>query len=187
MIKEDKMEKLYRTILADPPWSYDNKRTGGSLKSGADQKYGTLSVRQIRAIPVHTIAHPDSCLLLWVTMPFLPEGLLVMESWGYKYKTSIIWEKIGRLGMGFWFRCQTEICLVGSKGSMKPFHCQQKNIFKALSPGHSVKPDEFFKLVESFIPDPRLEMFARLRRPGWDVWGDQAPEGSDVPLYVPNI
>jgi N6-adenosine-specific RNA methylase IME4 len=118
-------------------------------------------------------------------MPFLPEGLLVMESWGYKYKASVVWEKVGRLGMGFWFRCQTEICLVGSKGKAKPFHCQSRNIIHAPSPGHSCKPDEFFKLVEPVTPEPRLEMFGRLRHPGWDIWGDQADGGSDVAIEVP--
>jgi len=181
------MPELYKTLCADPPWQYDNKRTGGNLKSGAGQKYQTLSVNQIRAIPVQTIVHPDSCLLLWVTMPFLPAGLLVMESWGYKYVTAIMWEKTGRLGMGFWFRCQTELCLVGKRGGMKPFRCQQRNVIRAPSAGHSCKPDEFFKLVEPVTPEPRLEMFSRLRRPGWDSWGLESPGGSDVQLSVPEI
>jgi len=176
---------LYRTVTADPLWQYRNMRTGGNLKSGSGQKYGTLSVNQIRAIPVGDVVHPDSCLFLWTTMPFLREGLLVMESWGFRYVTSLVWEKVGRLGMGFWFRCQTEMCLVGARGKMKPLRCQSRNIIHAPPTSHSTKPEEFFKLVTPCTPGPRLEMFGRVRHEGWDVWGAEAQGGSDIDLEVP--
>jgi len=177
----------YRTILADPPWKYDNKRTGGNLTSGSAQKYSTLTLEQIKAMPIQDFAHPQSCLLLWITAPLLPEGLSVMEAWGYKYKAIVTWEKLGRLGMGFWFRCQTEFCLIGASKGMKPLRIQKKNIFQARPGEHSQKPEEFFGLIEAAAPSPRIELFARIRREGWDSWGDELEGGSDIYIPIPGM
>ena len=97
------MNEAYDVILADPPWAYRNKRTGGSMISGASQKYPTMSVEEICALPIGEIAARDSVLFLWVTTPMMEEGLQVMRAWRFKYKTKIYWRKIMSLGMGFWF------------------------------------------------------------------------------------
>ena len=93
-------KKKYRLIYADPPWSYDNIRTGGTLKSGASQKYNVLTLQEICDLPISEVVHKDSVLFLWVTVPLLPYGFKVLESWGYTYKTAFFWRKIMSLGMG---------------------------------------------------------------------------------------
>ena len=174
--------KKYKIIYADPPWRYKNKRTGGSMKSGSSQKYSTMDFEEVKKLPVEKIANSNSVLFLWSTVPFLPKILKVMESWGYRYKTSIFWEKIGRLGMGFWFRGQVEILLVGIKGEVKPFRIQKKNILHVKIRGHSQKPDEFYELIEMIKLKPRIELFARNKRKGWDVWGNEVE--SDIKMEI---
>ena len=100
----------FKTILADPPWQYKNKRTGGSLKSGAAQKYLVISLEKLKAFPINELADKDCILWLWATVPLLPEALEVMKAWGFKYKTTIFWRKIMSLGMGFWFRGKLKCC-----------------------------------------------------------------------------
>jgi len=172
--------KYYRTILADPPWSYRNKRTGGSMTSGSLSKYPTLSLQEICNLPVRDIAHKDSCLFLWATVPLLPDCLHVMQEWGFEYKTAVFWRKIMSLGMGFWFRGQVELCLFGIKGDIHAFRCQKPNFIQSKVRLHSQKPDEFYELIEHITPPPRIELFARSKRNGWDSWGNQVK--SDIKL-----
>ena len=164
----------YKTILADPPWQYRNKRTGGSMKSGSAQKYKTMSTEEICNLSlIKEISAKDSILFLWSTIPMLPDAFKVMASWGYQYKTAIIWRKIMSLGMGFWFRGQCEICLMGIKGKIKAFKCQRANFIQSKVRKHSQKPEEFFELIESIIPYPAIELFAREQRENWDAVGDE--------------
>ena len=167
--------KRYKLILADPPWEYDNKNTGGSNNSGASQKYKTMPLENIKNLPIPEISIDDSCLFLWATTPLLPEALEVMKAWGFKYKTAIYWRKIMSLGMGFWFRGQIEVCLFGIKGNIKAFHCQKPNFIQTHVRKHSQKPDELYGLIESFNLNPKIELFARDKREGWDSWGNQVP------------
>jgi len=165
----------YRTILADPPWQYRNKKTGGSMKSGSAFKYLTMSTKEICNLSViKEISAKDSVLFLWATIPMLQDAFKVMDSWGFVYKTSIIWRKIMSLGMGFWFRGQCEICLVGIKGKIKAFRCQKANFIQSKARKHSQKPEEFFNLIEPVISYPAIELFARERREKWDSWGNEA-------------
>jgi len=163
--------KQYKLILADPPWRYDNKNTGGSNNSGSCQKYPTLSLEDIKTLPVRDIAMRDSCLFLWATSPLLPEAFEVMKSWGYQYKTAIYWRKIMSLGMGFWFRGQIEVCLLGVRGNVKAFRSQKQNFIQAKVRKHSQKPDELYEIIESLDLNPKIELFARERRDGWDAVG----------------
>lgn len=171
----------YHVIYADPPWRYKNERTGGSMKSGAASKYPVLSVDEIASLPVGELAERNSVLFLWATVPMLPEGLRVMETWGFKYKTMITWQKLS-WGMGFWFRGATEHLLVGIRGRVRAFRLQEPNIIAAKPLAHSEKPEEFRKLVERatdrvFHAPRRIELFARKRVPGWDAWGNEIDEG----------
>ena len=161
--------KLYKTILADPPWQYRNKNTGGSMKSGSAAKYSTMSLNEICAIKIP--ADRDCCLFLWATTPLLPEAFEVMKAWGFKYKTTIYWRKIMSLGMGFWFRGQVEVCLFGIRGKVKAFRCQRPNFLQTKAGRHSEKPRELMELITPITPAPRLEMFARSRYPRWDACG----------------
>lgn len=165
----------YRVIYADPPWRYRNKRTGGSLKSGAEQKYPTMSIDEICALPVRDIAARNSVLFLWATVPLLPEALAVMQAWGFTYKTKITWRKIMSLGMGYWYRGQVEDLLVGIRGKVKPFRCQRPNFIQTKALRHSEKPQEVRELIEMSTGGvgPRIELFARKRADGWDAWGNE--------------
>jgi len=161
----------FKTIVADPPWTYNNKNTGGSMKSGSSAKYSTMSIEKICNMPVKNISDKDSCLFLWATTPLLPEAFEVMKAWGYKYKTAIYWRKIMSLGMGYWWRGQVELCLFGIRGKIKAFRCQKCNIIQSKVRKHSQKPEEFFELIEPVVPAPRIELFARERRKGWASLG----------------
>lgn len=163
----------YKTILADPPWQYRNKKTGGSMSSGSATKYSTMPTDEICNLKVDDIADRDSVLFLWATVPMIEDAFEVMRSWGYKYKTMIVWRKIMSLGMGFWFRGQVELCLLGIKGDVRAFRCQRPNFIQSKVRRHSEKPEEFFELIESHAPKPRIELFARNRRVGWDAWGNE--------------
>lgn len=172
--------KKYQIIYADPPWQYDNKRTGGSMKSGAANKYPTMSLKEICQLPVKDIIAKDSVLFLWVTCPLMEYGLAVMKAWGYKYKTKIYWRKIMSLGLGFWFRGQVEELWLGVKGGVRPFRLQIPNFIQTKAGRHSEKPIEARKIIEMIPLRPRIELFARERHKGWHVWGNEIK--SDIEL-----
>ena len=171
----------YDIIYADPPWAYRNKKTGGSMVSGAEAKYPTMSVDEISALPIKDIASKNSVLFVWATVPLMPEAFQVMKAWGYKYKTMITWRKIMSLGMGYWFRGQCEHLLLGVRGQVKAFRLQEPNFIQAKVLAHSEKPEEFRQLIEratsKMSSQNRVELFARRRVAGWDVFGNQV-EGS---------
>ncbi len=168
-------EGKFNTILADPPWPYDNIHTGGSMKSGAADKYETMSLEEIKALPISSIAEKNSVLFLWATVPMLPEALDVLRSWNYKYKHMLTWRKIMSLGMGWYFRNQCEHLLVGIRGNIKAFRCQRPNFIETKALGHSEKPEEFRVLIEEATKNIRnrrmIELFARRESYGWTCWG----------------
>ena len=176
----------YKVIYADPPWSYKNKKTGRTNGnqpegSGAHTKYPTMSLDEIKALPIKNISEKNSILFLWATVPLLPEAFEVMESWGYRYKTMITWHKIMSLGMGYWFRGQTEHLLLGVKGNIKAFRQQVPNFYQSKALRHSEKPEYFRELIDKAIPESnRIELFARKKTEGWDVWGNEVE--SDINL-----
>lgn len=171
----------FRVICADPPWAYKNVRTGGSMTSGSAAQYPVLAADEIARLGSDLIiANSDprgSVLFLWATVPLMPDALAVMRSWGYTYKTALFWHKTGKLGTGFWFRGQVELCLLGVKGDVRPFRSAVRNLFEAKPTKHSRKPDEFFTLIDPVLDaaglGPRLEVFARERREGWSAWGNE--------------
>jgi N6-adenosine-specific RNA methylase IME4 len=167
--------RRFQVIYADPPWQYRNKKTGGSMKSGAEQKYPTMTFAEICALPIKDIAEKDSVLFLWVTTPMMEEGLAVMKAWGYRYKTKIYWRKIMSLGMGFWFRGQVEELWLCTRGKVKAFRCQVANHIQTKVLRHSEKPEEFRILIEKATAQMprRVELFARKKTDGWDVFGNE--------------
>ena len=176
--------KGFGAILADPPWRFTNRTGKMTPEHKRLNRYGTLSLEDIKEIPVSLVAGENSHLYLWVPNALLQEGLEVMKAWGFKYKTNIIWHKIrkdggpdGR-GVGFYFRNTTEIILFGIRGrlrTLKPGRTQV-NIIKSQKQEHSRKPDSQYNLVESCSPGPFLELFARGTRKNWTAFGNQAEE-----------
>lgn len=173
----------YPTILADPPW---NERGGGKIKRGADRHYPLLKTEEIMALPVAQLAEDNAHLYLWVTNGHLPDGLRVMESWGFKYKTNIAWAK-DRFGLGQYFRGQHELCLFGVRGNI-PYRrradgkrAQGTTLIHAPRGAHSEKPEELRVMVERVSPGPYLELFARQKHPGWHVWGDEVKSDIVMP------
>lgn len=176
--------KGYRTILADPPWRFTNRTGKVAPEHKRLNRYDTVSLADIKEIPVSLVSGENSHLYLWVPNALLPEGLEVMAAWGFKYKSNIIWHKVrkdggpdGR-GVGFYFRNTTEILLFGIRGHMRTLKPgrSQVNILKTMKREHSRKPDEMYQIIESCSPGPYLELFSRGKRSGWDVFGNQTEE-----------
>ncbi len=172
----------YSTIVADPPWRYRTTDTTTTAKTGmaADDQYSTLDNAGIMGLPVADLAAPDAHLYLWTTNPKLygerKRGevgpLEIMEAWGFRYITLLTWLKKGAMGMGFYFRGETEHVLFGIRGNAPiPADKRERNWFEAQKRGHSQKPASFFDLVERVSPGPYVELFARQPRLGWDAWG----------------
>jgi N6-adenosine-specific RNA methylase IME4 len=164
----------YATILIDPPW---NETGGGRIKRGADRHYPLLKtpdiVRVIRESGVFTPAE-NAHLYLWVTNNFLRDGLWVMEQLGFRYVTLLTWAK-DRVGLGQYFRGQTEHMLFGVRGTL-PAIRKATTLITAPRRRHSQKPTAAYDAIESVSPPPRLEMFARSSlRPGWTAWGNDVP------------
>lgn len=175
-------KKNYQTILADPPWRFTNRTGKMAPEHKRLNRYGTLSLQEIMDIPVKDVTDTNAHIYLWVPNALLEEGIAVLKAWGFKYKSNIVWHKIrkdggpdGR-GVGFYFRNTTELVLFGTKGRMRTLKPgrTQVNILKTRKQEHSRKPDEMYEIIEACSPSPRLELFARGKRKGWDVFGNQA-------------
>ncbi len=160
---------LYGVIYADPPWRYDNGTPGREI----ERHYPTMSDEEICALQIP--AAKNAILYLWATAPRLESGLLVMQAWGFRYKTQAVWDKV-KVGMGFWFRGQHEILMVGTRGDVSPppQALRISSVIRNPRGQHSSKPDYVRDKIAEWYPDAkRLEMFSRLKRPGWDVFGNQ--------------
>ena len=174
----------FSTVLADPPWRFTNRTGKVAPEHRRLDRYSTMTLEAIKSLPVDKICAKDAHLYLWVPNALLPDGLAVMEAWGFRYVSNIIWAKRrkdggpdGR-GVGFYFRNVTEILLFGVKGSMRTLAParSQVNMIETRKREHSRKPDEQYDLITSCSPGPYLEMFARHPQDGWTVWGDEAAE-----------
>ncbi len=187
----------FGTILADPPWQFQNRTGKVAPEHRRLARYGTMTLADIKALPVADCAATVAHLYLWVPNALLPEGLAVMQAWGFTYKSNIIWHKVrkdggsdGR-GVGFYFRNVTEILLFGTRGKNArtlPPGRSQVNLLSTRKREHSRKPDEIYPIIEACSSGPRLEMFSRGVRRGWTVWGNQAAEdyAPSWPTYAHN-
>ena len=179
--------KRFSTILADPPWRFHNRTGKVAPEHRRLTRYETLSFEDIGALPVASIADATAHLYLWVPNALLPQGLEVMRSWGFHYKTNLVWYKVrkdggpDRRGVGFYFRNVTEVILFGVRGknarTLQPGRSQE-NILLSRKREHSRKPDEQYDLIEACSPGPYIELFARGPREGWFGWGQQAVDYS---------
>ncbi|WP_152486702.1 MT-A70 family methyltransferase [Herbaspirillum frisingense] len=177
--------RKFGTILADPPWQFENRTGKVAPEHKRLNRYPTMTLDDIKALPVAAAAADTSHLYLWVPNALLPEGLAVLKAWGFEYKSNLVWHKIrkdggpdGR-GVGFYFRNVTELILFGVRGknarTLAPAR-SQVNFLATRKREHSRKPDEQYPLIEACSPGPYLEMFARGERKNWTVWGNQADE-----------
>jgi N6-adenosine-specific RNA methylase IME4 len=163
--------RRFRTVLADPPWRYENQTT----RASTGNHYDSMAVEEIAALPVARLATADSHLHLWTTNAFLFEARHVMEAWGYQYKSLFVWAK-PQMGLGNYYRLAHELCLLGVRGSAPFRHRGQRSWQEWPRSEHSAKPAEFYELVETVSPGPYLELFARGLRRGWTSWGDAVPQ-----------
>lgn len=178
----DGLSGRFSTVLADPPWRFQNRTGKVAPEHGRLRRYETMSLDEICAMPIASHLEKPAHLYLWVPNALLAEGLAVIEAWGFRYKTNLVWYKIrkdggpdGR-GVGFYFRNVTEMLLFGTRGSLRTKSAgrRQVNILATRKCEHSRKPDEIYPLIESCSPGPYLELFARHQRPGWTCWGNEA-------------
>jgi N6-adenosine-specific RNA methylase IME4 len=165
----------YDVIVIDPPWDFENYSAAGTRK-GADSHYDVMALADIKALPVGHLARQDAILLLWSTGAMLPQALEVLDAWGAKYLSQIVWRKVTknskvRVGTGYRVRTCHEPVLLASFGGRQR-HKAFPSIFDGLAREHSRKPDEFYWMVAERTPDQdRCDLFSRETRPGFDGWG----------------
>lgn len=180
-------KKKYDVIYADPPWKFKCWSEKGTGRS-AENHYQTMTMKQIRELPVSDIAEQDAILLLWTTMPMIPEALRVIKAWGFEYKTvAFTWIKQNPnsprlftdaddlfMGMGYWTRSNAELCILATRGKPRRAHAGVKSAILSLVRQHSRKPSEVYDRIERLARGGKyIELFARTKRAGWDRWGDQ--------------
>lgn len=183
--------RKFATILADPPWRFTNRTGKMAPEHRRLSRYETMTLDDICTLPVEDLAADPAHLYLWVPNALLPEGLQVMEAWGFSYKSNLIWHKVrkdggsdGR-GVGFYFRNVTEIILFGVRGKnarTREAGRRQVNMIETRKREHSRKPDEQYAIIEACSSSPRLELFGRGERRGWQTWGNQA-DADYVPTW----
>ena len=172
--------KKYNVILADPPWAYRVWSKKGMGRS-AENHYPTMSMEDIRALPVNDLAAENCALFLWITFPQLQEAFSVIQDWGFSYKTvAFVWVKQNRKvpslfwGLGYWTRANAEVCLLATKGNPKRQSAAVHQVILSPVEQHSKKPDAVRERIVALMGDvPRVELFARQETPGWDVWGNE--------------
>jgi N6-adenosine-specific RNA methylase IME4/ParB-like chromosome segregation protein Spo0J len=183
-------DKKYGVIYADPEWRFEPYSRETGMDRAADNHYPTSELKVILNRPIWNITAKDCALFLWATVPMLPQALEVMDAWGFTYKSNFVWMK-DRIGTGYWNRNQHELLLVGTRGNVPaPAPGEQwPSAIQAAVEAHSVKPERFIELIESYYPTlPKIELNRRgPARAGWDAWGNEAPAPMVEPVAVTEI
>lgn len=169
--------KKYSIVYADPPWKYNDKNCNGNC----EKHYNTMNIEDIKNLPIKNIIKQDAILFLWVTYPMLNEGLEVIKSWGFSYKTiAFQWIKENKsrkgyfFGLGRWTRGNTECCLLATKGKIKRIDNSISQLVISPIEYHSKKPDIVRENIVKLVGDlDRIELFARQTKEGWDCWGNE--------------
>lgn len=178
--------KKYKIIYADPPWSFNFQKRNGLSEEAKSKLYPTMKADEICKLPIGDLAEENSILFLWIMNSELPLALKCIEAWGFKYKTvAFTWVKTRvntyHFGGGNWTRSNPELCLLATKGSPKRISASVKNLVISQLREHSRKPEEVRNRIVELMGDlPRIELFAREKSPGWDVWGNEVE--SDIIL-----
>lgn len=178
--------KKYKIIYADPPWRYE--RSG--VQGAAEKHYATMSLDELKKLPISELSDKDCALFMWATFPQLREALELIEAWGFQYKTvAFVWLKKNKVadswfyGLGFWTRGNAEICLFATKGKPKRNSAGVHQFIIAPIAAHSKKPDEARDKIIQLMGDiPRIELFARQPMEGWDVWGNEVECSIEIPV-----
>lgn len=166
-------DKKYRVIYADPPWSYNDKQDT-DYYGGAEKHYGTMKLEDIAALPIERIAEKDAVLFLWATSPLIFDSKQIFEAWGFTYKSMFIWDKV-KTGMGHYNSVRHEMLLICTRGSCTPDTQKRFDSVQSIerTENHSEKPHEFREIIETLYAGEKIELFARTKRDGWDVWGNE--------------
>lgn len=193
-------EGHFSALYADPPWQFKTYSDKGRKRS-PDWKptkdappinYGTMELHELCSLPVSRLASENACLFMWVSWPMLEDALFLMRAWGFAYKTcGFAWlkadpyclfadEKTVSMGMGYWTRANSEVCLLGTRGKPKRLKADVRQGIISPRREHSRKPDEVYGRIERLVAGPYLEMFARTTRPGWTSWGNQVGKFATV-------
>lgn len=182
--------KKYNIIYADPPWSYKVYSKKG-LGRSAESHYPTMSLEDIQALPIRDLAATDCILFMWTTIPLLQDCFSVMHAWGFTYKTvAFVWIKQNRKsdslfwGMGHWTRANAEFCMLATKGHPKRKSAGVHQVIISHIEEHSKKPDEARERILRLAGDlPRVELFARGKKDGWDAWGNEVDCDLEIQGY----
>ena len=186
----------YRTIVVDPPWQFDqswlksgfmvyngDKGGDGARRKGrgAVANYDLMTLEDIGSLAVGEWAEPDGAhIYLWTTNTFMRDAFYLMDQWGFKQKTILTWIK-PRIGMGRYYRNNTEHVVFGVKGSLKVLRHNVRTAFYGEQGRHSEKPAAFYDMVETMSPGPYLDVFARKQRFNWDTWGAECFTADGLP------
>ena len=173
-------QKKYQIILADPPWEWKTYSSKGRIKT-SDRHYPLMRLEQLSSLPVNDISAKNCILFMWVQDGHLENGLKIGKDWGFIYKTiGFVWDK-QNFGMGYWTRKGAEICLLFTRGNPKRISGGVRQFLSEKATEHSKKPQEIRKRIVELMGDlPRIELFARQKTEGWDVWGNEVK--SDIEL-----
>lgn len=177
----------YGAILADPPWGFECWDAKEGKVASRVTPYLTMSMADIGRLPVSEIAREDCALFMWIVWPTMPEAVALIEKWGFKYKTcAFAWLKgddtqpsffvdeiPAQVGMGYWTRANSEVCLLATRGKPKRLAADVRQGIIAPRREHSRKPDGVHERIQRLVAGPYCELFARQKRAGWDVWGNQ--------------
>jgi N6-adenosine-specific RNA methylase IME4 len=179
----------YEIIYADPPWDYKGQTqhggTGKANTGSASTHYQTATLDDLKALNLSAITADDALLFMWSSSPHLDQAIDLLKAWGFKWATvGFVWDK-QRVNPGFYTMSQCELCLIGKRGRI-PTPRGARNVRQFLSSmrgRHSEKPDEVRRRIEEMFPTQRkLEMFARVAAPGWDVWGNEVESSVTIPM-----
>ena len=162
---------VFQVVYCDPPWQYNNS----GFNSSAEQHYPTMSMDELRAMPVKNMRADNAVMFMWATNPLLKEAIELMETWGFEYKTNIAWVKNRQINLGFYVYGKHELLLIGTNGSMLPIGDKPSSVMTGSNNIHSKKPESTYELIESMYPRLKyVELFARnTPRNGWVKWGNE--------------
>jgi len=175
----NKIVGKYQVIYADPPWKYEYTVSNSRR---IENQYPTMELEDIKKLQIPS--DENAVLFLWTTAPKLEESIEVLKAWGFNYRTCLVWDK-EVIGMGYWFRNQHEILLVGTKGKISPPKPEMRisSVFRQKRGEHSDKPDWIRTLIMKWYPSlNKIELFSRDRIKGWDVWGNEVPKETQLIL-----
>ena len=189
-------DKKYNIIYADPPWGYKDKRDKHPrMSGGATSHYNTMNIEDIKNLPIKYITEDNCMLFLWTTFPNLQEGLDVIKAWGFTYKTlGFSWIKLNTknlkpfFGIGYYTKSNCECCLIGVKGKPIIKNNDVSSVLMEPRERHSKKPDIVRDKIVRLVGDlPRIELFARDKTEGWDVWGNEVESDIDLNSITQNL